>query len=238
MIYLTHQQRLALLLLIIASIISYLLSILPFGNYIIWPFVILTTYIHEMGHGLTAMLAGGDFRYIVLNADASGVAVYSGVNNNVLLASVAAGGLLAPSIAGGLFMLSGSNQRTSSYAIVILCVFMLLGTVIWVRSTYGVLMIMATATFFFCVLSIRKNFIKQLLVQFLGVQMLLDTVTRTARYLFTDATGTVDKLQHSDTSVIAANLGGAYWLWGIIILVLCIAIFTYSLRHAYSKLNN
>ena len=44
--------------LILAVIVVLALPALPFGNYLTYPFVILTTWFHEMGHGLTAMALG------------------------------------------------------------------------------------------------------------------------------------------------------------------------------------
>jgi hypothetical protein len=233
---LTNQQRLSLLLLIVSAAISYLLPLFPFGNYIIWPFVILTTYIHEIGHGLTVIIVGGDFKQLLIHSNASGAAVYSGVSGNLALASVAAAGLLAPSIAGGIFILSGASRRYSIYVCRILIVMMLISLLFWVRSLYGFLMISAMSIVFFIIATKANNIWQQFLVQFLGVQMLVDTLSRTSRYLFTELVGGDIKLQHSDTSAIALQLGGTYWLWGGLLFILCMAIFVLSIRHAYFRL--
>ena len=232
---LKEPKKLSLLLLIIAAVISYLLPLVPFGNYIIWPFVILTTYIHEMGHGLTAIIVGGSFNKLLIYSNASGTAVYSGVSDSLALAGVAAGGLLAPSIAGGIFILSGTSRRYSIYVCSILILLMLISLLFWVRSLYGFLMIGIMSMVLFIIATKVRNIWQQFLIQFLGVQMLADTLSRTSRYLFTELVGSDSKLQHSDTSSIALQLGGTYWLWGSLIFILCIAIFVFSIRHSYFK---
>ena len=60
--------------LILAGVLVLFLPALPFGNFLIWPFVILTTWFHEMGHGLTALVTGNAFDLLVINADGSGFA--------------------------------------------------------------------------------------------------------------------------------------------------------------------
>ena len=47
--------------LIIAAALVLFLPQLPLGNYLLYPFAILTTWFHEMGHGLTALLLGWQF---------------------------------------------------------------------------------------------------------------------------------------------------------------------------------
>ena len=42
--------------LVVAGLVVTMLPALPFGSYLIYPFAILTTWFHEMGHGLTALL--------------------------------------------------------------------------------------------------------------------------------------------------------------------------------------
>lgn len=38
----------------------------PFGEFVIYPFALLSTWAHELGHGVTALLWGGEIKYLVL----------------------------------------------------------------------------------------------------------------------------------------------------------------------------
>ena len=60
--------------LILAGFIVIALPSLPFGNYLVYPFTILTTWFHEMGHGLTALVMGQDFVRLQIFANGSGLA--------------------------------------------------------------------------------------------------------------------------------------------------------------------
>ena len=50
---------------------------LPGGDYFIYPFTILSTWFHEMGHGLMAWALGGTFLRLEIFQNGSGLATYS-----------------------------------------------------------------------------------------------------------------------------------------------------------------
>ena len=76
--------------LIIAAIITVILfNIQPYGWYISYPFRILGTWFHEMGHGLMGVITGGQFSHLEMNPDGSGVAytLSSGIIPRALVAA-------------------------------------------------------------------------------------------------------------------------------------------------------
>lgn len=89
--------------LVLAGLIVVMLPALPFGAYLIYPFAILTTWFHEMGHGLTALALGQHFEQLMIFANGSGVAQsrVTADASRITLAAIAAGGPLAPSAVGG-----------------------------------------------------------------------------------------------------------------------------------------
>ena len=72
---------------------------IPNGWYVAYPLVLLSTYVHEIAHGLAAALVGGQFDSLVIHADGSGVASTSGNSGRFAFAFVAGAGLVGP--AGG-----------------------------------------------------------------------------------------------------------------------------------------
>ncbi|MCX7595352.1 MAG: M50 family metallopeptidase, partial [Fischerella sp.] len=74
--------------LIVAAIVTIGLWQLPAGNYILYPFSILATWFHEMGHGLMALLLGGNFQQLQIFPDGSGVATYSYSGGFLLLSLI------------------------------------------------------------------------------------------------------------------------------------------------------
>ena len=55
------------------------LYLVPFGQLLAYPLVLLSTLVHEVGHGLAALAVGGRFERFVMFADASGMAFSTGV---------------------------------------------------------------------------------------------------------------------------------------------------------------
>src|SRR5262245_54834137 len=82
-----------------SALVTAALYVVPFGRTIAWPLVLISTLAHELGHGLTAALLGGQFHALYINRDASGAALWSGTFGRVGVATVAAAGLIGPAIA-------------------------------------------------------------------------------------------------------------------------------------------
>lgn len=231
----TRNRSTAISLLILAAVVFYVLTLIPYGRWVQWPFVILTTFIHEMGHGLTGLLVGGSFIKIELFSNASGVAYTSTNGDDWRQAAVAAGGLLAPSVFGGLLIFAGRSARASSHAFLALSIVIIVSCAVWVRSLFGLSIMLPMGLIFLWLSRKSSQGVHHFLIQFIGVHMLVDTLTRTMRYLFKSSASVNGSVGHSDTGSIAANLGGPYWFWGALIALIAVSIFFISIRRAYYK---
>lgn len=92
--------------LVVATLLSVVLFNVPQGRYLVYPFALLSTWFHEMGHGLMASLLGCDFKRLVLNPDTSGYAVYGYSDELGILgrATIASSGYLGTAFAGFLLL--------------------------------------------------------------------------------------------------------------------------------------
>ena len=61
----SNRVALFLLLSVIATLLLYF--VVPFGRLIAYPLVLLSTLAHELGHGIAAVLVGGDFEQFVMH---------------------------------------------------------------------------------------------------------------------------------------------------------------------------
>src|SRR5262245_38421764 len=78
----------------------------PYYNYIAWPLMLLSTYAHEMGHGVAALLSGNSFEQFLMWPDGSGVA-FTASSGRLSSAFISAGGLIGPAcLAAGLLALA------------------------------------------------------------------------------------------------------------------------------------
>ncbi len=219
--------------LILAGVLVLFLPALPFGNYLIWPFVILTTWFHEMGHGLTAILTGNAFDLLVINADGSGyassrTALDSGGLDRALIAM---GGPLGPSVIGAALILASSARKYWRPALIALSVALLLSTAIWVRSTVGwaVLPLLGIAVGLIAWRGGRG--IQLFTLQFLGV-LAAFSMFKDLDYLFSESAIIGGQPMLSDTGAMEAELFLPHWIWAIVIVGLSGLMIGGSLKYA------
>ena len=219
--------------LFLAAIVVIFLPALPFGNYVIYPFTILTTWYHEMGHGLAAMMLGYNFEQLVIYPNGSGVALssYAGDPGNLRAALMAAGGPLAPAVAGSALIVASAKEHWWRPALYILAGLIGVSALVWVRSFVGltVLPLLALALVFLARKGNRT--VLRFGLQFLGVLGAL-SMFQQWDYLFMERAVIGGKPMLSDTGAIEANLFLPHWFWAIAIILIAGAMIGASLKYA------
>lgn len=206
----TRQARTAL---IASALVTAALYAVPFGGFLIYPLLLLSTLAHELGHGLTALALGGEFRAFYLWPDGSGMAVHVGPEGHVLEALVSAGGLVGPALVAALCFALARRERVARAALGLLGVGCLVADALVVDNTFGRWYV-GLVGLALAVLAVRaRAALAQTALVFLAVQLALSVFSR-ADYLFTVTAVTAGGAIPSDTARIAEALGGTFWLWG------------------------
>ncbi len=229
----TSVDRIGIWWLIGAAVATVVLWQVPYGDYILYPFSILATWFHEMGHGLAAIFLGGTFRQLEIFPNGSGVATHSGrlFLGPIGRAFVAAAGLMGPPIAGAILILASRSFKTASISLKILGGFLLFSVLIWVRSLFGIVAILLLGLIILGIGIKGNRWFQGFSIQFLGVQACISTYHQ-LDYLFTPTAG---PLGVSDTGQIQRQLFLPYWFWGGLIAVASLVILIQSLRIAYKQ---
>jgi hypothetical protein len=224
-------DRMGLTWLIAAAIATIVLWQLPAGDYILYPFTILATWFHEMSHGLMALLLGGQFRKLEIFGDGSGVATYAMSLSLAPIgpALVAAAGPMGPPIAGSVLILASRSFKSATLSLKILGGFLLLSTLIWVRSLFGLIAIPLLGLIILAIAFKAPRWLQGFAIQFLGVQACVSTYHQ-LDYLFSYNAG---PLGLSDTGQIQQRLLLPYWFWGGLMAIVSLVILVQSLRIAY-----
>ena len=190
------------------------LYIIPGGNLIAYPLILLSTFVHEMGHGLAAVVSGGDFVDLQVFGDASGVAQTRSGGGDLQRAWISAGGLVGPAVAAAVGFVVGRKASLSRIVLFVGSAAVILASLMWVRSLVGWLVALGLVGVSLGVsLGIRQDHWSQLLVVFLSVQMGLSVFSR-SEYLFAEGASTGAGFGRSDSAAIADALVGPYWFWG------------------------
>lgn len=187
----------------------------PYGPQILYPFTLLATWAHELGHGLTALILGGEFHALEMHFDGSGLARWSGSFGAIRRALVAAGGLLGPSVAGVLVLLAARRPRRAPAVLAALSGLMVFVAVWWARSAFAVVFALAFGAAFFAVVRWARGaapFVSQLV----GVQLCL-AVFRDVDYMFSPGAVVDGVARPSDSAQIAEALLLPYWFWGALV---------------------
>ncbi|MEB3219915.1 MAG: M50 family metallopeptidase [Nostocales cyanobacterium 94392] len=224
-------DRIGIWWLIGAAVATIVLWQVPYGDYILYPFSILATWFHEMGHGLGAILLGGNFRQLLIFSDGSGVAQYSGRFGSIAIAFVAAAGPMGPPIAGAILILASRSFNIASLSLKILGGFLLFSVLIWVRSIFGIVAILLLGLIILGIGFKANRWFQGFSIQFLGVQACISTYHQ-IDYLFTRTAG---PLGLSDTGQIQRQLFLPYWFWGGLMAIASLIILVQSLRIAYKQ---
>ncbi len=222
----TERARLVLLVSVALTVALY---IVPYGQYLAYPLMLLSTLAHEMGHGVAALFVGGSFHRFEMWPDGSGVAVWSGHVGPLSRAVVAAGGLVGPAVAAAVGFAIGRTVRGARGALIGLAVILLLALLLVVRNLFGLLFVGVVLAG--CVLAARKatGEVAQLLLIFLAVQLALSVFSR-GDYLFTAVAETGAGTMPSDVGQIASALFLPYWFWGVVCGAVSVAVLLYGIK--------
>ena len=231
-----QDQRQRALLLLGVALASILLWQTALGSLLLYPFTILATWFHEMGHGIAAMLAGRGFERLLIFADGSGVAESLRPADGYRLtdALVAASGPLGPAVAGALLIVSSRSATATRNALAVLGAALLLSTAIWVRSPAGWLVLPALGLAIAGLALRGSPPWQRFAIQLLGVQAAI-SAWQQFDYLFSPGGSVGGELHRSDTGAIADVLLLPYWFWGAAISGAILALLGWSFRLAFRR---
>lgn len=207
---------------IIITIVVIAIWKIPYLGWIQFPFVLLGTWFHEMGHGLTALMVGGSFEYLEIYENGGGVA-YSNIGSTYLShglakAFTAAGGLFGPVITGVILIASAKYHKGSMIMLRLLIALIALSLILWVRSFWGIAVMSGYAVLLAGITLFKNRKLEVITILFLGLQSVLSTYLQ-LDYLFTKQFERNGVIQISDTQAIANSTFGTYWMWAIIISI-------------------
>src|SRR5262245_57037443 len=103
--------------LIWSSVITLGLWLIPYGEYLGYPLLLLSTLVHELGHGIAAVFMGGEFDKFVMFSDGSGYALsrLPADAGGGARAFVSAGGLCGPAVAAAFMLFMARRPNRARY---------------------------------------------------------------------------------------------------------------------------
>lgn len=185
------------------------------------PVLFLSTWAHEFGHGLGAVVTGGRFEELTVFPNFSGLAL-TATSNDFSRAMVIVFGLLGPSLLG-VFMIT-LTRAFSLYRLAILALAALLGlSLIWASDGFTIMTLGGGAVLMGLIGWKLPNRALLYIAYVVAIALCLSALTGFS-YFFIGNAEVAGANYRSDTGVLADLWGGPHWLWGGLMVVLSVAI--------------
>jgi len=191
-------------------------------RYILYPFMIFSTWVHESCHGLAALLVGGGVQELFVYKDGSGLAYCYTAGKNWQRAFVSSGGYTGTALLGGLLLLFRRTRRGPTIGLIGMGITILITVALWVRNGFaiGVLIAMAVVIIL-CAWKLQARLVAYL-YSFLAATCSFNAIT-SIKYLFAAGQGYVNgQLVYSDAHTVAEFAGGTYIMWATIWMIFAI----------------
>jgi len=208
--------------------------VIPFGRSIAYPLTLLSTFVHELGHGLAALTVGHEFHSMEIHWDGSGVTHSAGTGGKLSLAWIAAGGLVGPAIGAAILFNLGRHLKAARITLGTLGIFMLFLDIWVVRNVFGFVFVALWAVVFLAIAIKGTKNLSRFSIIFLGSQLALSVFCR-ADYLFTPVARTANGDFPSDVGLIADALWLPYWFWGLVCGGFSLAVLGIGVANFYRK---
>jgi len=89
----------------------------PYGAFVLYPFKILATWIHELSHGIVMVLTGAGFDRMEVYPTGSGLSFAAGATDRVRRALIAPAGYMGTPLFGAVLLIVGQTARGARRAL-------------------------------------------------------------------------------------------------------------------------
>jgi len=219
----------ARVVLLVSLVLTAVLYLIPYGRILAYPLMLLSTLVHEMGHGVTALVVGGSFHRFSMWQDGSGVAVWGGDVGRLGRALIAAGGLVGPAVAAAIGFAAGRTVRGARICLYSIVAILAVAERLVVRGFFGWFFVAVVLVSCLLVAAKGSGEVAQLVLVFLAVQLALSVFSR-SEYLFTPVAQTASGTMPSDVGHIAAALWLPFWFWGGVCGTISVLVLAYGMK--------
>lgn len=228
----------------IALLASLLLWNLPKGGFVLYPFKLLATWLHEMSHGLVMAVTGTGFEYILVYRDTSGLAYASTKMGGWSLPLIAAAGYMGTPLWGALLVRITPTAERARVALAVLGALMVVTAFTFVAIddgddafgpwAIGVMGAVLLAAAFLVPARLRRT-----LAHFVAAQACINALLDIRVLLRPSQVVGGSGAMSSDASSMAASTFGttadwAVWTWAGIWLAWSLAVLYVALRFSGS----
>ncbi|HEX6288823.1 MAG TPA: M50 family metallopeptidase [Herpetosiphonaceae bacterium] len=220
-----QREVLLVLGLALATIVAWRM---PVVGWVLYPFQVYGTFVHELSHGIAAILTGGAFRRFVVNPDLSGTALSAGGIGWIVVSA----GYIGSAIFGGILTLLSASAVSARRVLVWLGLTLGVMSLLFVRNLFGLVAGVALAALLVVAgRRLRETWADGLLL-LLAVQMMLSALDSVVDLVQISA---LRGATRTDAQIMAQMTGIPAIAWAGLWSLLSLAILVGTLRLAYRR---
>lgn len=204
--------------------VMFVLATLFWNWSFMYPIKVFVVLLHELGHGLAAILTGGEISHIELSSNLGGVCWSRGGIRLVVLPA----GYLGSMIFGGLIMVGAARTRYDKYIAVAVGAVVLLVTALFVRTAFGVIFGLIFGAALILAGRFLSEQINDLLLKFLGLTSAMYAIIDIKEDLISRTVPGSDAYAMSQILPLPPVFWGVLW----IVIAVVVALFLFWLASA------
>ena len=195
----------------------------PWGPLALYPFTLFTTWVHECGHAVAAVLLGGSVASITIQPDTSGLTRSLMPASRIAQGVVASAGYLTASVVGCLLLAASRVERRAKPILWGIGVFMLATLLLWIRNLFGAIVVAAWAVTLLLLGGKRgARGVAGFVVSLLAIQVALNAVFDIRMLFFVRGA--------SDAATMARLFLAPAWFWAAVWMGVSIGMLVSTLR--------
>lgn len=200
----------------------------PIVGWLLYPFQLYGTFVHELSHGLAAVLTGGEFRRFVVHPDLSGTALSAGGIRWIVVSA----GYIGSAIFGGILTLLSVSAVPARRVLVWLGLTLGVLSLLFVRNLFGLAAgVVLAALLYGAGRKLRETWADSLLL-LLAVQMMLNALDSVFDLVQISAASGATR---TDAQIMAQATGIPAIVWAGLWSGLSLLILLATLRLAYRR---
>jgi hypothetical protein len=223
---LTRGWSREVLIVVVLAVISLALMRVPIVGWLFYPFQLFVTYVHELCHGLAALLTGGRFVQFSVAPNGSGLALTAGGWRW----AISSAGYLGSALIGALLLLIAAQRGSAQGVLLGMGLVLGLACLIWARNLFGFTVgLLLAGSLVLAGLRLNAN-LAELLLLFLAVQAILGALDSLFGLL---QLSTFHRGVVTDAQLMAQSTGIPAVVWSLVWSGLALVILWQALRLAY-----
>ena len=194
--------------------------------------MIFSTWVHEMCHGMAAILVRGGIKELFVYKDGSGLAYTYTSGENWKRAFVASAGYTGTALLGGLLLLFRRTRRGPTIGLIGMGCCILLSVALYVRNGFAIGALTAMGlVIIVCGWKLKAKWVGYL-YSFLAATCSFNAIT-TIKQLFAPGQGYVNgDPVYSDAHTVAEYAGGTYVMWATLWMIFAIIMSSIGIMFA------